>query len=61
MFGRKMKLYKIIYEFYDSRYTMIIEAKDECRAIKKFRRLTQPGLSYTHTTIISFEEYHFGQ
>lgn len=60
MFGRKKKLYKITYECC-GRYTIIIEAKDEYQAIKKFRKLTQPGLSYSHNTIISFEEYKLGE
>ena len=60
MFGRKMKLYKIIYETCE-RFNIIIEAKDEIRALKKFRKLTQPGLAYAHMRIISFEEYKISE
>jgi hypothetical protein len=50
---RKKKLYKIVYELF-SRYTTIIDAKDEYQALKKFKReVKNAGI---RPTIISFEE-----
>ena len=52
MFGKK-KLYKIVYEkAYE--YTMIIEAKNEYQALRKFYKRTKFGIE---PSIISFEEY----
>ena len=52
MFKRK-KLYRIVYELL-TRYTTIIEAKDEYQAIKKFKKeVKDAGI---RPTIISFEE-----
>ena len=53
----KKKLYKIVYKRLSS-YTMIIEARNECQALKKFYRKTKYGIE---PSIISFEEYKLGQ
>ena len=53
----KKKLYKIVYKRLSS-YTMIIEARNECQALKKFYRKTKYGVE---PSIISFEEYKLGQ
>lgn len=52
MFGKK-KLYKIVYERL-CEYTMIIEAKNEYQALRKFYKRTKFGIE---PSIISFEEY----
>lgn len=54
LFFKKKKLYKIVYRQLNT-YTTIIEARDECQALKKFRRMTQYGIT---PSIISFEEYN---
>ena len=51
------KLYKIVYKRLNS-YTMIIEARNECQALRKFYRKTKYGIE---PSIISFEEYKLGQ
>ena len=56
MFRRK-KLYRIVYEL-GAIYTTIVEAKDECQALKKFKREVRD--SGIRPTIISFEEYKVG-
>ena len=57
MFGRKKKMYKIVYELLN-RYTTIIEAKDEFQALRKFHKQTKYGIP---PTIISFEEYKIAE
>ena len=52
MFGKK-KLYKIVYEKI-CKYTMIIEARNEYQALRKFYRKNKFGIE---PSIISFEEY----
>jgi hypothetical protein len=53
LFGQR-KLYKVVYDRYGT-HTTIVEAKDECRAIKKFHKMFE----YTgiKPSIISFERY----
>ena len=53
----KKKLYKIVYKRLNI-YTMIIEARNEYQALKKFYRKTKYGVE---PSIISFEEYKLGQ
>lgn len=50
---KKKKLYKIVYQLLNT-YTTIIEAKDECQAIKKLRKMNRYGYQ---PKIISIEEY----
>ena len=52
MFGKK-RLYKIVYERL-CKYTMLIEAKDEFQAVRKFYKKTKYGIE---PSIISIEEY----
>ena len=52
MFGKK-KLYRIVYERL-CEYTMIVEARNEYQALRKFYRKTKFGIE---PSIISFEEY----
>lgn len=49
---KKKKLYKIVYRML-AEYTIIIEAKDEIQAIKKFNK-KMASLLYE---IVSFKEY----
>ena len=56
MFGKK-KLYKIVYERLTI-YTMIIEARNEYQALRKFYRKTKFVIE---PSIISFEEYKISQ
>lgn len=49
---KKRKLYEIVYKRL-CEYSMIIEAKDEYQAIRKFNRMMCDNLY----TIISFKEY----
>ena len=53
----KKKLYKIVYKRLSS-YTMIIEARNEYQALKKFYRKMKYGVE---PSIISFEEYKLGE
>ena len=53
---RKKKLYKIKYHMMAS-YTILIEAVDECQAIRKFRRKMGDRLY----SIDSIEEYTVGR
>lgn len=53
MFGKKKKMYKIVYQLYTT-YTTLIEAKDEFQALRKFKR--ELKYSVIRPTIISFEE-----
>lgn len=53
LFLKRKKMYKIVYQQLNT-YTTIIEARDEFQALKKFRRMTQYGIT---PSIISFEEY----
>ena len=53
----KKKLYKIVYEKI-CKYTMIIEARNEYQALRKFYRKMKYGVE---PSIISFEEYKLGQ
>ena len=53
---KKKKLYKIVYTML-CEYTVIIEAKDEFQAMRKFSR-KMGDMMYS---IISFEEYKIGQ
>lgn len=53
---RKKKLYKIVYQKVAT-YTVIIDARDECHAIKQFRNMMDDTLY----SIVSFEEYEFGR
>lgn len=52
MFSKK-RLYRIVYER-TAKYTMIIEARNEFQALRKFYRKTKYGIE---PSIISFEEY----
>ena len=51
MFGKK-KLYRIVYERL-CEYTMIVEARNEYQALRKFYRKTKYGIE---PSIISIEE-----
>ena len=53
---KKKKLYKIVYTML-CEYTVIVEAKDEFQAMRKFSRKMGDSLY----SIISFEEYKIGQ
>ena len=53
---KKKKLYRIVYRLH-AEYSIIIEAKDEIQAIKKFNR----KLGSLLYEIISFKEYKVGQ
>lgn len=53
IFGQK-KLYKVVYERYGT-YTTIIEARDECHAIRKLHKMFE--YSSFKPSIISFERY----
>lgn len=51
---KKKKLYKVVYRLYTP-YTTIVAAKDEVKALKKFKKeVPNNGI---RPTIISFEEY----
>lgn len=53
IFGQK-KLYKVVYERYGT-CTTIIEARDECHAIRKLHKMFE--YSSHKPNIISFERY----
>lgn len=56
MFGPK-KLYRIVYKYYGT-YTIIIEAKNEAQALRKFRkRVYNKVYIPSALSIVSIEEY----